>query len=80
MGLYEEPEKPANALEFVHQHMSADAAGTSDVEALKKENAALKAQIEEVVVSSRASRLLTSSHSQLRAQLAAAEAAPKAAA
>ncbi len=48
VGLYEEPEKPANALEFVHQHMSPDAAGTSDVEALKKENAALKAQVEEV--------------------------------
>ncbi len=47
-GLYEEPEKPANAIEFLQQHLSASAAGTSDLEALKKENAALKTRIEEV--------------------------------
>ncbi len=48
VGLYEEPEKPANALDFVQQHLTSKAAGTSDVEALKAENASLKARIEEV--------------------------------
>ncbi len=48
MGLYEEPEKPANALEFFQQHLTADGPATSDMEALKKENADLKTKIEEV--------------------------------
>lgn len=48
VGLYETPEKPNNALEFLTQHMlpSGSAAGAGDVEALKAENASLKANVE----------------------------------
>jgi hypothetical protein len=48
VGLYEEPEKPGNALEFFQQHLTAEGPATSDIEALKKENGELKARIEEV--------------------------------
>lgn len=48
VGLYEEPEKPGNALEFFQQHLTAEGPATSDMEALKKENHDLKAKIEEV--------------------------------
>ena len=46
--MYEEPEKPGNALEFFQQHLTAEGPATSDMEALKKENGELKARVEEV--------------------------------
>ena len=48
MGLYEEPEKPGNALEFIQQHMTATAASTGDVETLQQENAELKSANEQL--------------------------------
>lgn len=48
VALYEEPEKPANAVEFLK--MSLGAAGTHDVEALKAENEALKLKVAELEV------------------------------
>eukprot|EP00043_Microstomoeca_roanoka_P018665 m.202356 g.202356 ORF g.202356 m.202356 type:complete len:99 (-) comp16872_c15_seq1:57-353(-) len=49
IGLYEEPEKPNNPLEFIQQHLSVGGDGISDVEALKKENEELKARNEELL-------------------------------
>lgn len=46
VGLYEESEKPHNALSFVQQFMSGDAPGSADIETLKSENAELKAENE----------------------------------
>lgn len=48
VGLYEEPEKPVNALEFIQQHLTADGPATSDFEVVKKENEELKLRNEEV--------------------------------
>lgn len=48
VGLYEEPEKPGNALEFIQQHMTSTAANTGDIETLRQENAELKASNEKL--------------------------------
>ncbi|XP_065837426.1 c-Myc-binding protein-like [Oscarella lobularis] len=42
VGLYEEPEKPANPLEFLQRHIHGGAPETADVEALKQEVKELK--------------------------------------
>jgi len=42
VGLYEEPEKPSDALEFIRRHLGS-ALGV-DIDALKQENQDLKAQ------------------------------------
>eukprot|EP00699_Malawimonas_sp_californiana_P001379 EC715443.1.p1 GENE.EC715443.1~~EC715443.1.p1 ORF type:complete len:95 (+),score=26.39 EC715443.1:40-324(+) len=46
VGLYEEPEKPSNALDFVKQYLGAPTA--SDVDAIKGENENLKKKVEEL--------------------------------
>ena len=46
VALYEEPEKPPNAIEFIKMQLGAPT-GT-DVEALKAENEALKSKAEEL--------------------------------
>lgn len=48
VGLYEEPEKPSNALEFVQSHLTSVGPQTADIEILKTENSDLKKQVEEV--------------------------------
>ncbi|KAM4046271.1 C-Myc-binding protein [Anomaloglossus baeobatrachus] len=47
--LYEEPEKPNNALDFLKQHMGAAGPETPDVEALRLEIAELKQKYEAVL-------------------------------
>lgn len=44
MGLYEEPERPSNAIEYLKKHLS----GSNEVDALKKENEELKKKIKEL--------------------------------
>jgi hypothetical protein len=46
VGLYEEPEKPNNALEFMKQHMGIAPPETADVEALKLEVSDLREKLE----------------------------------
>ncbi len=46
VGLYEEPERPANAVDYVKRYMGASAGG--DSEALKRENEELKQQLDEL--------------------------------
>eukprot|EP01137_Pigoraptor_chileana_P009260 Opistho-2@57255 len=46
VGLYEEPEKPSNALDFIKQYLGAPAG--VDVDQLKEENEALKKEIDEL--------------------------------
>lgn len=46
VGLYEEPEKPGNALEFVSKHINAASSGSADMAQLREENEALKREIE----------------------------------
>ena len=46
MGLYEEPDKPSQAIEFIKMQLGAP--GTVDVEALKAENEQLKSKVEEL--------------------------------
>jgi cell division protein FtsB len=46
VGLYEEPEKPHNALEFILKHLATGASGSADVAILKEENEALKREVE----------------------------------
>eukprot|EP00730_Choanoeca_flexa_P011114 TRINITY_DN2314_c0_g1_i1.p1 TRINITY_DN2314_c0_g1~~TRINITY_DN2314_c0_g1_i1.p1 ORF type:complete len:103 (+),score=36.36 TRINITY_DN2314_c0_g1_i1:67-375(+) len=48
VALYEEAEKPANALEFLQQHLTSDGPATSDYEVIKQENDDLKARNEEL--------------------------------
>jgi hypothetical protein len=48
VGLYEESEKPHNALSFIQQFMSGEAPGSADVETLKAEIVELKMKNEEV--------------------------------
>ena len=45
-GLYEEPERPANALGYIKQYMGAP--NNVDVEGLKRENEDLKRQVEKL--------------------------------
>ncbi|CAH8867852.1 unnamed protein product [Trichobilharzia szidati] len=46
VGLYEESEKPDNALEFMKKHLQAEGPEPSDVEAMKLEIAELKQKLE----------------------------------
>jgi predicted ATP-grasp superfamily ATP-dependent carboligase len=46
VGLYEEPERPSNAIEYIRKYMGAPA--NVDVDSIKKENEDLKAQIEKL--------------------------------
>ena len=46
VGLYEEPEKPGNALDFIGKHLQGPSAGTGDVPQLREENEALKREVE----------------------------------
>ena len=46
MGLYEEPERPTNAVDYIKRYMGAPP--NVDVEALKKENEQLKAQMDKL--------------------------------
>jgi len=46
VGLYEEPEKPNNALDFLKQHLGASGPETADVEALKQEVTELRQKLE----------------------------------
>jgi len=63
VGLYEEPEKPNNAIDFLKQHLGADAPQTADVEALKLEATELRQQVEK----------LTEENTELKQKLAAHE-------
>jgi predicted ATP-grasp superfamily ATP-dependent carboligase len=46
VGLYEEPDRPANALEYMRRYLGAPAA--VDVEGLKRENEELKFKVEKL--------------------------------
>ena len=46
VGLYEEPERPSNAIEYIRKYMGAPA--NVDVDSIKKENEDLKAQVEKL--------------------------------
>lgn len=46
VGLYEEPEKPFNPLEFMSKHIQSTASGPTDIAQLKEENDALKREVE----------------------------------
>jgi len=46
VGLYEEPDKPQQAIEFIKMQLGAP--GTTDVEALKAENEQLKSKVEDL--------------------------------
>jgi len=48
VGLYEEPEKPNNALDFLKQHLGASGPETADVEALKLEVSELRTKVEQL--------------------------------
>ncbi|XP_063716684.1 c-Myc-binding protein-like [Symsagittifera roscoffensis] len=48
VALYEEPEKPNDALSFIKQHMTAGGPETADVEALRLENGELQKKNEEL--------------------------------
>lgn len=48
VGLYEEPEKPNNALDFLKQHLGASGPETADVEALKLEVTDLRQRVEQL--------------------------------
>merc|ERR1711893_69975 len=45
VGLYEEPEKPNNALDFLKQHIGSGGPESADVEALKLEVSELKQKV-----------------------------------
>lgn len=59
VGLYEEPEKPNNALDFLKQHLGASGPETADVEALKLEVTELRQKVEQ----------LTEENQELKAKL-----------
>jgi len=46
VGLYEEPERPTNAVDYIKRYIGAPQ--NVDVEALKKENEQLKAQMDKL--------------------------------
>lgn len=48
VGLYEEPEKPNNALDFLKQHLGASGPESADVEALKLEVTELRQKVEQL--------------------------------
>ncbi|XP_048768411.2 c-Myc-binding protein-like [Ostrea edulis] len=53
VGLYEEPEKPNNALDFLKQHLGASGPETADVEALKLEVTELRQKVEQLTEENR---------------------------
>ncbi|XP_074658540.1 c-Myc-binding protein-like [Tubulanus polymorphus] len=57
--LYEEPEKPNNALDFLRQHIGASGPETADVEALRLEVTELRQKVEQ----------LTEENNELKAKL-----------
>ncbi|XP_022291570.1 c-Myc-binding protein-like [Crassostrea virginica] len=59
VGLYEEPEKPNNALDFLKQHLGASGPETADTEALKLEVSELRQKVEQ----------LTEENQELKAKL-----------
>ena len=46
--MYEEPEKPNDALDFIRQHLGADGPDTGDVESLKLEVTELRQKCEQL--------------------------------
>jgi len=48
VGLYEEPEKPNNAVDFLRQHLGSNPPETADVEALKLEVTELRQKLEKL--------------------------------
>jgi len=48
VGLYEEPEKPNNALDFLKQHIGASGPEAADIEALKLEVSELRQKNEQL--------------------------------
>lgn len=46
VGLYEEPEKPNNALDFLKHHLGANGPESADIEALKLEVTDLRQKVE----------------------------------
>lgn len=55
VSLYEEPDRPSNAIEYIrkylgsnHHNPAADGGGSSDYDAIKKENEDLKKKIREL--------------------------------
>jgi predicted ATP-grasp superfamily ATP-dependent carboligase len=48
VGLYEEPERPTNAIDYIRKYMGAPA--NVDVESMKKENAALRKKVEQLTL------------------------------
>lgn len=48
VGLYEEPEKPNNALDFLRKHIGSSGPETADVEALKQEVVDLRLKVEKL--------------------------------
>lgn len=46
VGLYEEPDRPPNAVDYIKKYLGASA--NVDVDALKKENEEMKAKIKEL--------------------------------
>ncbi|XP_067946255.1 c-Myc-binding protein-like isoform X2 [Watersipora subatra] len=60
VGLYEEPEKPSDALDFIKEHLGADGPDTGDVESLKQEVTELRQKCEQ----------LTEENNDLKARIA----------
>lgn len=60
VGLYEEPEKPNNALDFLKQHLGAAGPEAADIETFKLEVAELRQTVEK----------LTEENSELKMKLA----------
>lgn len=48
VGLYEEPEKPNNALDFLKQHLGTAGPDAPDVEAMKVEITELRTRVEQL--------------------------------
>ena len=48
VGLYEEPERPTNAIDYIRKYMGAPP--NVDVESLKKENTALRKKVEQLTL------------------------------
>lgn len=47
VGLYEEPDKPSNPIDYIKKKLSAQA-GSSEYDKLKKENDELKAKVKQL--------------------------------
>ncbi|XP_022790344.1 C-Myc-binding protein-like [Stylophora pistillata] len=50
VNLYEEPEKPANALDFMKEHLHGGPPETADIQALKNEVSDLKQKVEQLTM------------------------------